>query len=329
MDFGYPLNCKMPDQILPFIKLHFLQLKRVLFSLGLFRFVFVLVILILGLLAFFTVLKTGQNLEFASAAMLVLLASLQIQRRDRPFLRLHFSNFRTILFAGYLMLSVPVLAFLVYFMRWELVAVLLAGTYFIPFIELKLKNRFGNSVFQKWLPNQAFEWKAGVRKNLPFLLLIFLAGIGFSFLTGAVPLAIFALGVFPIKFYEKGEPVQMLIAGEQSAMRLMLQKFRTHFSIFSFLSLPLIIAFLLFHFEFWYIVLAEYVLFLSLHLFIIVIKYAFYLPNEKPAAVEVFTAVGTVGIVVPFLLPIVWVLTVWMFFRAKSNLKPYLHDFDN
>ncbi len=319
----------MTAQIIPFIKLHFLQLKRVLISLGLFRFVFVLVIFILGLLAFFTVLKTGQNLELASAALLILLASLQIQRRDKPFLKLHFSNFKTILFAGYLMLSMPVLAFLVYFLRWELLALLLAGTYFITFIDLKSKTRFGNSVFQKWLPNDAFEWRSGMRKNLPFLLLIFLTGIGFSFLTGAVPLAIFAYGVFPIKFYEKGEPVQMLIAGEQSAMRLMLQKFRMHFVIFSLLTLPLITAFLIFHLEYWYIVLAEYILFLSLHLFFIVLKYAFYIPNEKPAAVEVFTAVGTVGIVIPFLLPIVWVLTVWMFFRAKSNLKPYLHDFDN
>jgi hypothetical protein len=99
--------------------------------------------------------------------------------------------------------------------------------------------------------------------------------------------------------------------------------------IFSLLSFPLVIAFLAFHSHLWYIVFAEYFLFLSLHFYFIAVKYAFYVPNEKPGAIEVFTSFGALGIVIPFLLPVVWVLTIWMFFKAKRNLKPYLDDYNS
>jgi hypothetical protein len=318
----------MSNQILPFINLHFQQLKRVLISLGLFRFVFVLAVFVLACLALFAVLKTGQNLEMATGAITLLILAIQVQRTDITFLKIQFHHYRKILFIEYLILSIPLTGFLIFFLRWELIMILFAAIILIPFIEIKWSGRFRNSAFQNRLPDDAFEWKAGVRKNLWIILLIFFAGLGFSFLTGAVPLAVFALGVFPLKFYERGEPAQMLIVLERNASGLILKKFKIHLLIFSCITAPLIFAFLIFHFELWYIVLAEYVLFLSLHFYFIVIKYAFYVPNEKPAAVEVFTAIGTVGVIIPVLLPIVWVLTVWMFFRAKRNLKPYLHDFD-
>lgn len=319
----------MIGQTLSLLKLHIMQAKRSLAEIGLFRFLFLVGIFALLILALFQALQSGENLEIATGATLFFMLLLQIQRTDKLFLKIHFENHRQLLTVEYLILSFPVLLFLVYFLKWELLLVMIAGTFLIPFMDIKWRSGTQITVFQKWIPDDAFEWKAGVRKMLPLLFIVLIAGLGFSFFTGAVPLAMFVLGVLPIRFFEKGEPVQMLIASEQPASKLILLKFKCHLIIFSLLALPLIMAFLLFHPQLWYIVVAEYFLFVSLHFYFITLKYAFYVPNEKPAAIEIFSTFGAVGIVVPVLLPIVWALTLWMFLRARRNLKPYLNDYNS
>ena len=280
------------------------------------------------LIALFTSLRSGENHGIVTVAFLILLAMLHLQRSDRVFLKIHFDNHKRILLMQYLILSLPVILLLAYYRNWLMLAVLAGVIFLMPYLEIKMKVRFHNFFLIGWLPDACFEWKAGLRKSFPVALAALLGGLAFSFFTGAVPIALFVLGLLPVKFFEKGEPVQMLISGERSAGRLILGKFRLHSIIFTLLCFPLIAAFLVFHAGLWYIVLAEFFLFLSLHLYFIVIKYAFYIPNEKAPAMEAFAGFGAVGIVIPVLLPLVWILTAWMFFRARRNLKPYLHDFD-
>ncbi len=155
-----------------------------------------------------------------------------------------------------------------------------------------------------------------------------MGGMAFSFFTGAVPIAIFVLGLIPLKFFEKGEPVQVLIAAEKSPVKLIFGKFKSHALIFTLISLPLMLVFFILHFEIWYLVFVEFVIFLSLHFYFMLLKYAWYIPNQKPGSVEVFSGIGAVGVILPIFLPLVWLLTLWFYFKAVANLKQYLHDFD-
>ncbi|MCF8364192.1 MAG: hypothetical protein K9H16_00315 [Bacteroidales bacterium] len=316
------------NQHLAFYSLHLKQLKRLLETLGIFRF-----LVVLGggaglLLAFFTFLSHSENMEIAAGGIFILLFFLQIQRKDKIFLKINFYQFRKILFFQYLLFSTPVLGFLIYFQKWYLLIILFTGLVILPFINFKIKIKNLNTGIQQWLPDTSFEWKAGLRINFLLIALTWIGGVVFSFMVGAVPLALLILGILPLKFYENGEPLSMLIASEKSPERLILEKFKNHVAIFSILSLPLVLMFIIFHHGLWYIVAIEFVVFLSLHLYFILLKYAFYQPGQKPGGVELFSGIGVVGVVLPIFLPIVWLLCIRFYFKSKSNLKQYLHDFD-
>lgn len=314
-----------------FLALSILQIKRIKRSfegLGIFRFLVVALLIVGAIFAIATFLYKGENLEIAVGVNLLLVFLLQIQRQDKTFLKINFINYRKILFYQYLFSSLPLLGFLLYHFSWLLFFITFLGIIIAPFINIKIKKSNLNTKFQHWIPDEAFEWKAGLRKFLLLMIASWLAGLAFSFFTGAVPLAIFVLGMIPLKFFEIGEPLQILISSEKSPVKLIISKFKTHTIIFTLISLPLMLAFIILHTEIWYLVLVEFVIFLSLHYYFMLLKYAWYLPNQKPGSVEVFSGIGVVGVVLPIFLPLVWLLTLWFYFKAIANLKQYLHDFD-
>ena len=102
----------------------------------------------------------------------------------------------------------------------------------------------------------------------------------------------------------------------------------TEYAIISFLVIPLIVSFVIFHIEKWYIPVFEYLIFSSLHIYIITIKYAFYEPDKKSAAAQIFGAFGVLGCLIPILLPVVWVLGIRFYFKSCKNLNFYLNDYN-
>gem|GEM_PF-489837 len=314
-----------------FLALSLLQIKGIKRSfegLGIFRFLFIAALVVGAIVAIATFLYKGENLEIAVAVNLLLIFLLQVQRKDKAFLTISFINDRKLLFYQYLFLSLPLLGFLLYHFDWFLLLITISGILIAPFINIKIKKSNLNTKFQQWIPDEAFEWKAGMRRFLLVMIAAWLSGLVFSFFTGAVPLAIFVLGMIPLKFFEIGEPLQILISSEKSPVKLIIGKFKNHTIIFMLISLPLMLVFSILHAEIWYLVVVEFVIFLSLHYYFTLLKYAWYLPNQKPGSIEVFSGIGVVGVVLPIFLPLVWLLTLWFYFKAIANLKQYLHDFD-
>jgi len=57
-------------------------------------------------------------------------------------------------------------------------------------------------------------------------------------------------------------------------------------------------------------------------------KYAFYDPGSKISANQVLIAFGPLSIFFPFMLPVIWMLSIKFYFNAKSNLNIYLNDYN-
>ncbi len=152
-----------------FLTLSFLQLKRIKRSfenLGIFRFLFVVAIIVGTVFAVFTFLYNGEGLHIAASVFLLLIVSLQIQRKDTTFLDINFNHYRIILFYQYLLLSLPLLCFLLFHSEWVLLLASISGIIIVPIINFKFKNNKLNTKIQQWIPADAFEWKAGMRKFL-------------------------------------------------------------------------------------------------------------------------------------------------------------------
>lgn len=149
-----------------------------------------------------------------------------------------------------------------------------------------------------------------------------------SFVVGVVPIAIIALAYIIFSFYQQNESVPILISGELGTKKFLWYKIANLQFLFTLMIAPLLIAFFIFHPQLWFVPVLEYVLFSFIFIYIVLMKYAFYVPGLKNSANQVLIAFGPLSIFVPFMLPVIWLLSIKFYFNAKSNLKIYLNDYN-
>ncbi len=266
--------------------------------------------------------------SWISVAYLLSLVSLQLKRSDKSFLKVNVPNYLMVIFVEYILLAIPLLACQVYLHYYELVGATILGLAIIPMLGLRFQRKGMNNKLIQFIPHEAFEWKSGIRKYFYFLVLIWMGAIMFSGFVGAVPVAMIILALVFLNFYELGEPLHILMASELGALKFLLRKLAISQMILAVVLLPLVFAFLIFHPQLWFIPVIEYILISCILAYAILLKYAFYQPNIKLIAGQIFIAVGTMSLFIPILIPLVWVLSIRFYFKSISNLNPYLHDFN-
>jgi hypothetical protein len=314
--------------ILPLLKIRVLQLKRALENLGLFRFVFLLSLVIFALAYVYLQCAIDPNSYYISVVASAFIFLIHSSRGDKLFLKTHFANQKQIIFSEYLIITLPLIIAFAINLKWIQILILLVSLVIIVSFEFNPKKRSLNTKLQKLIPKSSFEWKAGIRKTFFLVIMLWFTGLFGSSFIGTVPIVIFILGIIPMNFYERCEPFQMIISYEMGSTKFLVQKIKIQFLLFSIITLPLIIAFLIFHHQNWYIPIIEYFTFISLHTYFILTKYAFYESNSKPAATQIFSAIGAISAIIPIFLPLVWVMSVYFFFKSKNNLNYYLNDFN-
>ena len=109
---------------------------------------------------------------------------------------------------------------------------------------------------------------------------------------------------------------------------MLLHKIKRHFFLYAISSLPLVILFVLFHHDLWYIPVIEFIALLSIHIYMITVKFAHYEMDGNNSISPILQLIGVflglMLVTVPFLL----LLSALFFQKACTNLKPILHDFD-
>jgi len=303
------------------------QLFRELESLGLFRTLFLLALT--GFIAsiLFRISADKTLSPYLSIASLFIILLIHLKRSDKVFLKSYFSNYKILFLLEYLFLSFPIILFLLINHQW----IALSGfTGIFLIINLDIKNKYSglNTKLQAMIPSDSIEWKAGLRKQFFFILPIWFIAILSSFMIGSIPLAIIVIGIACVSYYEKCEPWQILISYESGPKKLLLLKIKRDLQLFSVQILPLIGVFLIFHMERWYIPVAEYLIFCSLHIYLIVTKYSFFEASSKSAAAQTFSSIGFICCIIPVFLPLMWCLTIYFYIKSLNKLKPYLNDYN-
>lgn len=303
------------------------QIYRGVNGIGLFRILFLIALLVLGGVVLFVKSAEELSAKYISVGFLLLVLYVQIKREDKMFLKTHFSSYKTLMFSEYVVLALPVVICFLIHKQWVPLS-FLAGLLIIPGLELKTKYSNLNTKLQALIPADAVEWKSGVRKHFFILIPVWVIAASTSFFIGSVLVAIVILGFLILSFFEKCEPYQFLLSYELSAEKLLMLKAKRQVQLFSVPVLPLVVLFILFHPENWYIPVIEYVIFCSLLVYSIMAKYAFFESNAKSPAAQTFVAIGAVGSIVAVLLPVVWILTIWFYIKSVNNLNFYLNDYN-
>lgn len=314
--------------LLSILHIRIKQAYRASSGLGLFRSLFVAFLVVFFLMALYVYISLPEWNIWICSAYLASIYIIHIKRPDKQFLKINFLNFRQVFFFEYFLLALPLLACLVYFQFYELTIATLLGIAAIPYLGFSFQKKGLNNRIIRAIPDEAFEWKSGIRKYFVFGIIVWLIGLFASAFVGSVPVAIILLSLMVVNFYESGEPLALLLSSELSPKRFLIRKLAIAQTIISFMLLPLVLAFVLFHPELWYIPVVEFLLVSFVLWYAIFLKYAFYKPNEQLVAGQVFTAIGAMSLFLPFLIPLVWALSVRFYFQSISNLKPYLDDFN-
>lgn len=310
-----------------FFSIRIKQLYREIIRIGFFR---IFVLLIISFLLFgFLYLHTSSypNSIYTSIAFWLLLFVLHNKREDKLFLRINFNGYKWIYFVEYLLLSSVLIVFLAIHGNWYLALLTVAILGVIAQIDFKRKPNGYNTLLQKWIPNECFEWKSGVRKLFPIIVSIWVMGISFSFFVASVPLAMVIIGFISLNFLEKGEPYQMIMAYEKDPNKFLVLKIKQQLAIILLIWVPLVISFLIFHYHLWYVPLIILSVFSILIVYAILVKYSFYEPNSKSAAAQTFVAIGVVGFLLPIIAPLIILLSIRFYIKAKQNLSYYLNDY--
>ncbi|MDR2011006.1 MAG: hypothetical protein LBQ22_11075 [Bacteroidales bacterium] len=311
-----------------FLKIRFVQIYRSIKEIGSFRIIFLAVLFFLGIYALYTYCNDYKNSFYITAGFIVIITLLHISREDSLFLKVSCDNYKQIYFTEYLLYSTPLILCLLINKQWIQFLIIPLALSIIVNLEFKFKPQNKNYKILKLIPDRLFEWKSGVRRYLYVIIIIWIAGFIGSFFIATVPVTIFIFGIIPVAFYSMCEPYQMIIIYEMKASRFLFTKIKYNLIAFSILVLPLITMFIIFHTDVWYIVIAEYIIFLSVHTYQILTKYAFYEPNEKYSAAQIFEILGILGLLIPLFLPLVWLLSIYFYFKSKERLKIYLNDYN-
>lgn len=304
------------------------QLLRASSELGIFRVIFILALAVYGMFALLIKLEESSYNELILGAFIFIILSIHTKRKDKDFLKLFIKTPILIFAIDYFILSIPLLFLFLYFQLWIYSAILLSSIAIISLINIKINHKNFNTGLQRLVSNDNFEWKAGFRKNFILLVLVWTLGIATSFFIGSVIIAMFIIGIMIMSFYERNESLNMLLALELKPKLFLLKKIGSHINSYTVLSLPLILSFLVFHHEYFYIPLIIYFVFAILIAYNILLKYAFYSPYRESNGTQVFSAIGSISVFLPFMLIVVLVLGTKFYFQAINNLKFYLNDFN-
>ena len=309
------------------LKIQLKQLNRLATEVGLFRLIFLLGLAAYLFFAVYVKLQDPSYKDLIVGLFAFIIFGIHTKRKDKIFLNLYSPQPQIIFFIEYLLLSLPILVLLVYYQFWLHTFFMIAFIFVLPFLKTPLKKYSINTWLQKQIPNDNFEWKAGIRKQFILFMSVWLIAFFTSFFIGSVIIALFILGIVVMSFYEKNESLPMLLAKEESPKTFLKRKIWSHLLTYLSVMIPLFFSFIIFHPAHFYIPLLEIIIFSILIVYNILLKYAFYLPNEKAGGTQIFSAIGSISVLVPFVLIIVLVLGIKFWFQAHRNLKFHLHDF--
>lgn len=307
------------------VSLRFKQFYRAISEIGFIRMVLVLpfvVIIILGVME--NLLRQGMWSAFAFFAFILI--SIHFNRKDKHFLQL-LENQRLIIYIiEYILISLPIIAWFVYESAWLQIITTILLAILLSFINWTFT--YENS--KAWLRfpkvmTKDFEWMMGIRKNIGYIIPLYVLGIVLSYATTAsVLVALLLLAIITTTFYlEEGETRDFLYLYAASPKVFMRRKVVRAIGLFVVYTIPLSITFLIFHHQFWYLLLAVLAISSVIQLSSVTLKYTTYQPKASNKRNSFLLGFLLMCWLTPFLQPVPLLMTITYYRKAVIRLKSF------
>jgi hypothetical protein len=294
------------------------QLKRALQELGFLRS-FILLFLLVFLLA-----GTYRLSSYALPGLCVsVVLAIHGGRKDKRFLSILFpAGISRILLAEYLTLSLFFLVPLV--LRNPALALFtLPLICTVPFLNWTFSIRLRDRLHL--VNGRLYEISSGLRRGWPLLVLTYAGSFLLaSFLYGSL-IGMLLTTVIIQSFYSYSEPASFLRLYSPRKEDFLKTKLKAHSLVFLTFNFPFLLLLLLFHPGYWHIGIIFLLFCVGLGIFTITAKYTFYQPPGPIRFLPLLNGIGFICILIPFLLPVLFIMTYRFYIKALQNIDNYYH----
>ena len=265
------------------------------------------------------------------SAIVSLLFSFQVMRRDKTFLRNQVDGARWKIVYEYLLYALPFIIPLLFSPNYYLVIVVPVSVFLISGMKIELKERTGARFLGKIVSPKDFEWLSGLRKRRFYFGFLLAAVYAFSFVKIVPLFFIWFLTTLIFEFYRDCEPLNMLRVNGYSAGKFLLVKILRHSFLYAVLFVPALVLNSLFNPETVFINSMFLIVQFTVLVLAVLMKYRIYTPLDSLQGLYIYLIVIQVVTVLPLfiggipllsVLPLI--LCVRFYYSAKNNLKEYL-----
>lgn len=309
------------------LRIRIKQLSEILKQIGLFRTVFLFAIAIMAVAGLYQFTKNQASAIYTTLIISIFMLFVHVKRKDINFLQINCEGLKTTVFIEYAIFSSILPVFLV-IQGFYLLAIL-HFTLLAAWVQITPKSRQSNAtnLLVNWIPPTYFEWKSGFRRIVIVLLLAELITIAFIHFSLAAPIGLIVISILTIPTLEHNESYQMITAYEKPSTLFLFQKIKQQLLMLFMLSLPLLIIHPILHFSEWFYPLLVLLAIFILHIYAVLVKYAFYESSKASSAAQMFITIGLFCMLIPIFIPLLFVLSIYFFFKANQKLSIYLHDY--
>ncbi|MHC1774684.1 MAG: hypothetical protein AB9834_04645 [Lentimicrobium sp.] len=301
-----------------FSRIHLHRYMRVLNQLGIFRVAFLAVIVIYGIKA---TLRPGM-LQWQALLIFSMLAQSHFNRKDFVLTNNLGINKPWFFMLLYLILSGPFIILYAIWPDYKALLILISGIILISFF-LKPVRPLRKITLPSFriLPADAWEWRTGIRRVFPYLLIAYVLPAVFFRFDYIFPLSVLGIAILVSTFQQHHEPVVFIEALKTNPASFLRRKIYHQCMLFTFLVIPLILASVLLYPEETRPVILVFFNSLIVQAFAVSLKYAGYSPGSSNPYHSIILILLSFAFIIPAMLPIPLLLTGVFSRKALNQLK--------
>ncbi len=227
----------------------------------------------------------------------------------------------------YLCLTLPVLIPMLVLGLYLEIILFCISLFLLPFFNFSLNiNTFKiPNLLSFGIDRHNFEWIAGMRRMQFAFVILYSLGIviGFYHFAGFITLGLITF-IFSV-FYEECESQFVLTFEFDSTKVFLINKLKRHILQYTKVSLPLLLFYFMRYPEKYIFYLPLLLIYYTNFIVFILNKYKSYIPNQKITSNRIIAGLAFMGMFLPYLFPISFVLCFIFYRKSIINLKTYFH----
>jgi hypothetical protein len=228
--------------------------------------------------------------------------------------------------ADYVLLSLPVLLLEIVRGFLPVALAVIAGCVLVgrikqPHIQAK------HFPIPRLIPVEVFEIRAGFRRYGGMLLLFYTVAYAALWLPYVSFVMLWFCVLFLLDFFNNCEPVILLCSRELAVRRFLRWKLSVNLLFFGLSVTPVCLLYTLIHPGGWWLSGGFFVLSVCNVALFILVKYAYYRPNEKITGGQIPVVLSALSILIPVLAPFTIACLLRYYLLSIRNLTPYLYAY--